>query len=276
MDWFRVYDSIIDDPKIVQRSAEVRWFYVALLAVSSRSSIRGTLPDRTSIAFHLRIKPSYANRLIDEFIKGGLIDEDESTKQLTMHGWNKRQFKSDDVTARTRPFRERSGAVPRNVPGTPRARSETETETETEKNPPIKPPKSGGFVPPDCVTVQDWSDFEEMRRKIRKPLTDRGRRGVVKELLRLQGEGHPPDKVLEQSIRNDWQDVWPIRESSNGQMHGRVHKREPRINTPANSFHNPMDDLRRQQAEIDAKARERKEAKEKAQRERERAQGQKP
>lgn len=72
------------------------------------------------------------------------------------------------------------------------------------------------FKIPDWISVDDWLDFEAMRKKIRKPLTDRARRAIVKELLKLQGEGHAPPAVLEQSIRNCWQDVFPIRQSNNG------------------------------------------------------------
>lgn len=63
---------------------------------------------------------------------------------------------------------------------------------------------------PSWIDAQTWADFEEMRRKVRKPLTDGARRLAVKRLLALYAEGHDPTEVLEQSILNAWQGLWPI------------------------------------------------------------------
>lgn len=65
------------------------------------------------------------------------------------------------------------------------------------------------------VPVALWLAFVEMRKKIRKPLTDHGGELIRRELAKLQAQGHDPIEVLEQSIRNDWQDVFPVR-GSNG------------------------------------------------------------
>lgn len=72
------------------------------------------------------------------------------------------------------------------------------------------------FAPPDWVPDSDWRDFEEMRRRIRKPMTDKARSLIVGELFKLRNRGHPPAEVLQQSIRNGWQDVFQLREVRNG------------------------------------------------------------
>lgn len=66
------------------------------------------------------------------------------------------------------------------------------------------------FVLPDWIPVQVWKDFEEMRRTIRKPMTDRARELVVQTLAKLREAGNPSAEVLEQSIRKSWQDVYPL------------------------------------------------------------------
>lgn len=68
------------------------------------------------------------------------------------------------------------------------------------------------FAPPDWVPMAEWSDFEEMRQKIRKPMTPKAKSLIVGELFKLRNRGHPPEQVLQQSIRNCWQDVFPLRE----------------------------------------------------------------
>ena len=170
MHWFRVYHDIIDDPKVLQLSAEMRWYYVGILAVASRQSSRnppgilqessrnppgilqesfrnppGILPKLADIATHLRLGKAKALRVIRTLIQAGLIDQQfngskEDTK-LYVHGWSERQFKSDDINARVRKHRAASIC---NVTVTPRvrerARSETETETETEGGKGIPPP----------------------------------------------------------------------------------------------------------------------------------------
>ncbi len=173
MHWFRVYHDIIDDPKVLQLSAEIRWYNVGILAICSRQSSRnpqgyrsvssdnpqeipkdtdryppGILPKLADIATHLRLRKTKALRVIRTLIQAGLIDQQfngskEDTK-LYVHGWSERQFKSDDVNARVRKHRAASIC---NVTVTPRvrerARSESETETETDPfggcNGPIHP-----------------------------------------------------------------------------------------------------------------------------------------
>lgn len=141
MDWFRVYDTIIDDPKILNLSMEFRWFFVAILATSSRQFDRGSLPTLKEIAIHLRVTRPKAQRIIACFIERGLIDQDPITKGLRIHGWNKRQYKSDVSTDRVKRYRE--GIMKRfnNVPlAGARSETDTDTDTETEGNPPTPLP----------------------------------------------------------------------------------------------------------------------------------------
>src|SRR5208283_152482 len=159
---FRLYHDIIDDPKILQLPAEIRWYYIGILAISSRQSgqnlgktspgvgqelakswprvgqeLRGTLPKLGDIALHLRLTRPRTQRVIRTLIQAGLIDQQfngsPETTRLSVHGWNERQFRSDDVNERVKKHRCN---VSRNVTETGRtrvrARSETETETETE------------------------------------------------------------------------------------------------------------------------------------------------
>jgi len=51
--------------------------------------------------------------------------------------------------------------------------------------------------------------FSELRIELKKPLTERALNMLMRKLDRLQAEGHCPNLLLERSIVNGWQDVWP-------------------------------------------------------------------
>lgn len=74
-------------------------------------------------------------------------------------------------------------------------------------------PEKKVFELPVWIEEQVWKDFEAMRNHIGKRMTDRARQMVVNELKRLLDKGFNPILVLEQSIRNSWQDVYPLKES---------------------------------------------------------------
>jgi uncharacterized protein YdaU (DUF1376 family) len=81
---------------------------------------------------------------------------------------------------------------------------------------PPTPKKSKGagsaFAAPEWIPSESWIAFEQMRTKARKPMTDRARELIVKELESLQSKGFDPVAVLDQSIRNNWQDVFPLKD----------------------------------------------------------------
>lgn len=68
---------------------------------------------------------------------------------------------------------------------------------------------------PDGVSESLWSEFLEMRRRIRKPATVRAQWLIIGRLANLQAETQSPARaMLQQSIRNGWQDVFPLRAES--------------------------------------------------------------
>ena len=77
------------------------------------------------------------------------------------------------------------------------------------KNPRTPPPSA--FVLPDWIPSDAWNDFEDHRKTIRKPLTDKSRKLAVAELSKLRDLGYPPDDVLAQSILNGWTGLFPLK-----------------------------------------------------------------
>lgn len=105
----------------------------------------------------------------------------------------------------------------------------TETLTITTTDTKTKTKAASAFELPDWVPEKQWVAYEEMRRKVRKPMTDHARDLAVRKLDELRRLGNSPAAVLEQSILNDWQGLFEIKGSSNGHkpVHPDRYKREP-------------------------------------------------
>lgn len=61
---------------------------------------------------------------------------------------------------------------------------------------------------PGYIDRDAWQGFEDMRIKLKKPLTDRARKLIVYELDRIKQAGHCPNAALDQSTLHDWADVY--------------------------------------------------------------------
>lgn len=77
-------------------------------------------------------------------------------------------------------------------------------------NTPPTPPRGRVDVPE--ALMENWNGFCEMRKKIKKPLTDRAAKMILNELERLApGDNHIKGLILDQSVKRCWQDVYPLK-----------------------------------------------------------------
>lgn len=67
------------------------------------------------------------------------------------------------------------------------------------------------FTLPDWVPVETWNEYLEMRKKIRKPMTEKAKGLAVNTLEELKVCGFDPRLVLEQSIMNSWQGLFELK-----------------------------------------------------------------
>jgi hypothetical protein len=129
--WFRVYEDLVDDPKVQRLDPPLFKALINLWCLTSANG--GVLPQIDEIAFKLRMKPEKTRRVLHRLKAERLIEEDETGTHP--HNWAGRQFKSDvgDPTAAERMRRHRNRQ--RNDSVTPPVTSrspETEAETEAE------------------------------------------------------------------------------------------------------------------------------------------------
>jgi len=68
-----------------------------------------------------------------------------------------------------------------------------------------------GFTLPPWVPSAEWEAYEDMRKKIRKPMTDKARELAITKLGKLQAEGNDPAEVLNQSTLNAWAGLFAIK-----------------------------------------------------------------
>lgn len=123
--WFRLYEDLVDDPKVQRLPLDHFRALINLWCLASRNG--GCLPPVGDIAFSLRLPEKQASATIAALRLAGFIDDDETGSRP--HNWRSRQFKSDVSNDRVRRHRQRQRNVTSSVSGTP---PEAETEAETE------------------------------------------------------------------------------------------------------------------------------------------------
>ena len=75
--------------------------------------------------------------------------------------------------------------------------------------------------------IKAWKDFKTMRKKIRKPMTERAEELLIKKLDSLSDNEEEQVNILNQSIMNSWMGVWPLREGNkDGGMEESLRKME--------------------------------------------------
>lgn len=86
--------------------------------------------------------------------------------------------------------------------------AEAEAETYTKKT---KAKKSEKIILPDWINENDWNDFLQMRKKIRKPATERAQSLIINKLEKMHNSGSDANAILNQSTMNCWQDVFELK-----------------------------------------------------------------
>lgn len=224
MPWLKLWHSFLDSPKIQCVTEALRARYVNLLCVACKFDQGGRLPEVEKIAFMVRLDVETTAETLEALVAAKLIDK--RAKGYWVHDWEHWQAAKSKAAEKQKRYRDRRNALRNALPDeavtrdahVTSSRAREEEELEKEKDNPPKPPSRGKvmFVLPDWIRPDDWRDFLAMRARIRKPPTERAKVLIVKALERLRAEGHDPAAVLEQSIRNSWQDVFPLKQPGGG------------------------------------------------------------
>lgn len=63
--------------------------------------------------------------------------------------------------------------------------------------------------------IQNLKDFIQMRTLIKKPMTNRALELCINDLKRLSNDEETQVKIIEQSIKRNWQGLYPLKEQQN-------------------------------------------------------------
>ncbi|CAG9172453.1 replication protein [Cupriavidus respiraculi] len=99
-----------------------------------------------------------------------------------------------------------------------------------------KTEKHCAYQPPDWVPEEAWSAYLDMRKRIKKPMTEYAKRLAVGELEKFRSCGQDPEAVLNQSTMNSWQGLFEVkaRSAKNGiDRHGNFAQQDYRAGVAA-------------------------------------------
>ena len=99
MQWIRLYNEILDDPKLEKLTDFQYRCWIRLLALANTGRPRGTLPTIDAIAYRLRLRRTDTQRLVAALLGCGLLDPQEDGR-LAPHNWSGRQKASDGAAER--------------------------------------------------------------------------------------------------------------------------------------------------------------------------------
>jgi len=106
--WFRMYSEFLNDPKIIALAFEDQRHFIGLLALKCDGTLdSGAAPDLMDriVAQRMWIDHAVIREVKRRLVAGGLISEDWQPL-----GWEKRQMRSDNSTARVAKHREKKKA----------------------------------------------------------------------------------------------------------------------------------------------------------------------
>lgn len=171
--WIRLHVDIIDNYEFQHLTESSQALLPQLWALASEDADpkSGKLPPADKISFRLRKDKKKIQACLDELESSSFI--------------KKLQICNDSVT-------DLLNSV------TPEKRRDRE---ETEKTGEI----------PEWVPLVELEAFRKMRKASKKPMTAHGEKLILADLLKLKEQGHDPKLVLEASIKNNWQGVFPLK-----------------------------------------------------------------
>lgn len=208
-------DCGILDSSIWVEPSDTRVCWITMLAMADRTGlVASTAPgiarkacislDAARTALTIFESPDSDSRSLSA--DGRRIERVDGGYQIL--NYEKYREKDHTAAARAKKYREAHPSRRDDRDATPNvtyAEAEADTEAKAERS----KTKASAFALPDWIKPETWKDFEEHRRKLRKPMTDRARLGIVKRLeLIIHDTGLTAEEVLENSITNGWQSVF--------------------------------------------------------------------
>ncbi len=138
------------------------------------------------------------------WIQDGLRRTFEKQKNFSEHQRERANARWYRTDAELMPDSSRANAepMPNNMPEVCSSSSSSSSKHKT---------KAIAVAPPNWIPVEPWTGFVEMRKRLRKPLTDRAMQLILGKLDKFRRAGVDVGAILDQSTTNGWQDVFELR-----------------------------------------------------------------
>lgn len=192
--WFRMYSEAVDDEKLRLLAFEDRWHFVAILCLKAQGTIDSDAPHlERRIALKLGLQLPQLDEVKRRLIEVCLINENWQPL-----AWDARQYESDVSTERVRRHREKRS---RNVSETDQNRTE-QNRTEQNRTEEEAPTVVG-------LDIAAWNAWTVYRKQIGKPVKQAS---IPAAQRKLAAHGTSQIEVVEQSIANGWQGLFPVKQ----------------------------------------------------------------
>lgn len=161
------------------------------------------------------------SRVLDALVTRGFIVKYESGREELAYipSWHTHQVVNVRESASSLPEPIKPKAVKSRVPHASSTRAVGKGKEGEGKGREQEGEKRVDF--PDWIPLQTWNAFEQMRKRIKKPLTDEATKRIVARLEKWRSEGQSVEEILSMSIENEWQGLWPIEKTGGSNGNGK-------------------------------------------------------
>lgn len=245
MAWIESHQGLERHPKTLKLSSLMSWdidqtigkllrLWWWCLDYAPDGNITRHSPD--IVARAISLDPEVGEKLLSSLYESEFLDKTTTPGQLLVHDWldysatylrdtkyrrDPEKYKAIKDLYKTtiarqspdnRPKRSRKSAVPTNQPNQPNQPTNQVVSEETKS---VRD-KDFVFTLPDWIDLDTWTRFVEMRKTIKRPMTEYAKYLMGKHLEKLRDQGNDPNACINQSTRLNWQDIYPTKGEANG------------------------------------------------------------
>nr|DAO51594.1 MAG TPA: replisome organizer [Caudoviricetes sp.] len=214
--WIKLHRKLLDNPIVMKDSEYLAvWIYLLLNASHAEYPVLfggkkitlqpgQLITGRKSIASELCISESKVRRILDMFETDQQIDRQRSNKNslVSIKNWDKYQICD----------RQNDQQLTNNRPTT-----DQQPTTNKKNNKKIKEDKE--IIYSDSQELNEAIlSFIEYRKSIKKPMSERAVSLLLGKLNKMSGSIQEQIEILNQSILNGWQGIFPLKNESGNRV----------------------------------------------------------
>lgn len=224
MQWFRLYNDIVDNHKIRMLAFEDRWHFIAIMACHSQELGGGDEFFERSLAIKLGVQLRELEEIQRRLMDVNLIDAN-----WIPIGWDDRQFLSDNSKARVKKYREKQRLsksvteVKRDCNVTVTVQdTDTDTDTEQKKEKNILKKESHSETKIILARVAAlgidsdlWDEYLKTRKRLKATNTPRGLKTLLGRIEKFVSQGRDATAMIEEANAQGWKTVYEPKGDTN-------------------------------------------------------------